>query len=460
MKRIREVNSVKTTIVNAIVVTMDPEHRVFDRGFVSFEKGRILAAGPMEERDPEKAGEVIDGRGGILMPGMVNVHCHMGMVPFRGLGDDCRDRLRVFLLPMEQKAMDGELVYRSTRYAAAELLLSGVTTVLDMYYFEEMAAQAMDEMGIRGIAGETIMEEPTCDAKTPREALAYAEALMKRYENHPRIRACAAPHGTSTCSEETLRAAHALDRKYGAPFTLHTAEMDYEMAYFRDHYQMTPAQFLDSIGVLDKGTLAAHCIHMTEEDLALFARRGVGAGHCIGSNTKAAKGVSPVSRMAELGIAVGLGTDGPASGNTLDIITQMRLFADFHKNETRNRGAFPAETIVELATMGGARALGMEDQIGSIEPGKRADLVLVETGSVNMFPVYEPCSALVYSANPSNVEAVFVEGERLVWEKKLTRQDLGTLRRELAEKMDGTEFGRIRRFGEEAAENERLEMGF
>ncbi len=444
----------KTVIINAIVVTMDSESRVFDRGYVAFENGRIEEAGPMEalEQNPEWKGlslkeqEVIDAEGGILMPGMVNLHSHMGMVPFRGLGDDCKDRLRVFLLPMEQKAMDSELTYLSTRFAAAEMLLGGVTTVLDMYYFEEEAARAMDEMGLRGIAGETIMEEPTCDSPSPKEALKYAEKLMERYQNHSRIHCCAAPHGTSTCSEETLKAAHRLNQKYNAPFTLHTAEMDYEMAYFREKYRMTPAAFLDSIGVLDERTLAAHCIHMTEEDIKLFAARGAKAAHCIGSNAKAAKGVSPVSRMLKEGVTVGLGTDGPASGNTLDIITQMKLCADFHKNATKDRSAFPAKSIVELATIKGAEALGLDGLIGSIETGKRADLVLLETKSVNMFPVYEPYSALVYSASPSNVDTVYVNGVCTVRNKKLVSWDLQELKSELAAKMNQTEFGKIKQF--------------
>ena len=436
----------KTFLVNATVVTMDGEGRIYDRGYAAFEDGVILDAGSMESLRLTEDAQVLDGKGGILMPGMVNLHSHLGMVPFRGLGDDCKDRLRVFLLPMEQKAMDARLTYLSTRYGAAEMLLGGVTTVVDMYYFEEEAARAMDEMGIRGIAGETIMEDPTCDSPSPEKALEYARKLMEHYKDHPRIRGCAAPHGTSTCSEKTLKAAWQLNREFGAPFTLHTAEMDYEMAYFRDRYQMTPAEFLDSIGVLDSRTLAAHCIHMTDEDIRLFAVKGAKAAHCIGSNTKAAKGVSPVEKMLENGIAVGLGTDGPASGNTLDIITQMKLCADFHKNETRDRSAFPAKTIVELATIKGAKALGMDHMIGSIETGKRADLVLLETESANMFPVYDPYSALVYSACAQNVDTVFVDGVCLVRGKRLVREDLGRLRLELAQKMNQTEFGTIKQF--------------
>lgn len=437
--------NVRTIITNAVVVTMNEGHEVYNPGFVMFENDMITGTGPMKDLPPEAAledTELVDGRMGILMPGMVNLHTHMGMIPFRGLGDDCKDRLRAFLIPMEQKAMDGELVYLSTRYAAGEMLLGGVTTALDMYYYEEEAARAMDEMGMRGIAGQTVMEEGACDFADPQEALAYGERLIKKYQSHPRITACVAPHGTSTCSKRVLQAAYRLDASFGVPFTLHVAEMDYEMEYFRREYSMTPVEYLDSIGVLGKETLGAHCIHLSENDLRLLKSRQAAVAHCIGSNTKAAKGVAPVSAMTELGIFVGLGTDGPSSGNTLDIFTQMKLCADFHKNETRDRSAFPAELIVEMATAKGAQALGLFRKTGSLEPGKQADLVLVETYSANMFPVYDPYSALVYSANPSNVEQVYVAGECLVRDKRLLKSDMREIREQLLEKMKKTAFRR------------------
>ena len=434
----------KTIIINVTVLTMNEHREIHDPGFVMFENDRITAVGDMKDL-PEEAGlsdtKTVDGRNGILMPGMVNLHTHMGMIPFRGLGDDCKDRLRVFLLPMEQKAMDEELVYLSTRYGAGEMLLGGVTTALDMYYFEAEAAKAMDEMGMRGFAGQTVMEEGACDFADPYEALAYGEELIKKYQSHPRISACIAPHGTNTCGGELLSEGYRLDSTLKVPFTLHTAEMDYEMDYFRKKYNMSPVQYLDRIKVLGKETLAAHCIHMTVEDLLLFKERGARVAHCIGSNTKAAKGVAPVSSMLLMGIPVGLGTDGPASGNTLDIFTQMKLCADFHKNETKDRSAFPAETIVAMATAQGAKALGLYDLTGSLEPGKQADLVLVETRSVNMFPVYNPYSALVYSANSSNVEEVYVAGECVVKEKTLVKADMGEIRKALSQKMKKTDFG-------------------
>lgn len=436
----------RTVIINAAVVTMNEKRDIFSPGFVLWEADKIVKAGSMEEWDPELLAkeeiQVIDGKGGILIPGMVNTHTHMGMIPFRGLGDDCPDRLRVFLLPMEQEAMDGELVYLSSRYAAAEMILGGVTCALDMYYFEEEAARAMDDMGMRGIAGQTLMDEGACDFDSPWKALNYTRDLMEKYKGHPRISICASPHGTTTCSSSILKAAFQLDREWKVPFTLHTAEMDYEMKYFREELHTTPAAYLQSIGVVGEGTIGVHCIHMSEEDLDLWKKHGASVSHCIGSNTKAAKGVAPVSGMLNRSIPVGLGTDGPASGNTLDLFTQMKLCADFHKKETKDRSAFPAERIVSMATILGAKTLGLDDRIGSIEKGKQADLVLVETDSVNMFPVYDPYSALVYSANPSNVEQVYVDGTCLVKDKKLTQWSLKELRESLEKKMKTTAFSR------------------
>lgn len=432
----------KTLIKKGIVVTMNQKREVFPDGYVLMEGTQILETGPMEQlrRQPEEAMTVVDARRAIVMPGMVNTHCHMGMIPFRGLGDDCRDRLRVFLLPMEAKAVDAELVECSTRYAVCELLLSGVTTVLDMYYFADRVAGVMDRMGIRGIAAETVMEDATCDAASPQEAMEYGSAVMAAYRNHPRVRGCIAAHGTTTCSPETLKRIHERDASAGLPFTLHVAEMDYEMKELRDRYGCTPVEYLKRLGVLDPLTVAAHSIQLTENDIRLLKENGSSVAHCIGSNTKAAKGVAPVSDMLRQQIAVGLGTDGPASGNTLDLFTQMRFCANFHKNHNRDRSAFPAAEITAMATIGGARALGMERQIGSLEPGKQADLVLVETDSPNMFPVYDPYSALVYSARAENVREVYVAGRCLVRNKQLIDQDFREIREKLREKMDRTAF--------------------
>ena len=433
----------KHVIINSIVVTMNPARDILSDGYVAMEDDRIVGVGAMADYDRHDwtGYTVIDGHRGILMPGMVNLHAHLGMVAFRGLGDDCKDRLRVFLLPMEQQAMDGDMVYHSTRYGAAELLLGGVTTVLDMYYFTEQAARAMEDSGIRGFAGQTLMDAPTCDFAGPAEAMAYGRDLMDRW-NRPgrRVQVYLAPHATNTCSAEVLRQAHAIDKDAAMPFSLHTAEMDYEMTYFRETYGQTPVEYLDDLGVLDRRTILAHAIRVSAADLDRTAAAGASVAHCIASNTKAAKGVAPVMAMLERGIAVGFGTDGPASGNTLDLLTQMRFCANFQKNESHDRSAMPAAAIVEMATVGAARALGMEDVIGSLEPGKKADCVLLETDSFNMYPVYDPYSTLVYSAQAGNVRHVFVDGQWLVRDRQLTGTGAGELRANLRETVQVSAF--------------------
>lgn len=425
----------KTAIKNVIIVTMNPGKEKYDNGYIVFEDDKITDIGNTKDFAISDECTVIDGKGAIVMPGMVNLHTHMGMIPFRGLQDDCIDRFRKFLLPIEKSEMSPQMVYASTKYAIAEMLLSGITTVVDMYYFENEAAKAAQEMAIRGVFGQTIINQDMCDFSTPEESLAYAEEFIHKYQNHPLIIPCVAPHGTSTCTEEILKKSFALTEKYKIPFTIHVAEMDYEMKYFREKYHMTPVEFMDSIGIVSDRLIAGHCISMSEHDIEIIKAHGASVAHCIGSNTKAAKGVSPVKEMLNAGITVGLGTDGPSSGNTLDLLTQFKLFADFHKNINRDRSAFPACDIVELGTMGGAKALHMEDKIGSLEVGKQADIVMLETESVNMFPVYDPYSTLVYSANSSNVSTVYVAGKCVVKDKKLVEHQLQDLREEVLAQM-------------------------
>ena len=438
----------KTIIQNGIVVTMDQQMQVWDHGYVIIDGTKIVEAGPESELELKKAAlarvgenwQEKDARRGIIMPGMVNTHSHLGMIPFRGLGDDCKDRLRVFLLPMESQAMDAELAAASARYGICELLLSGVTTVLDMYYFEEKVAHIMDQMGIRGIAGETVMEDATCDASCAEEALERGRDLIRAYRNHPRVKGALTPHGTTTCSGEHMKMALEEDLKGNTVFTLHTAEMDYEMTYLAEKYQMTPVEYLNSFELLGAHTLTAHSIRLTEADCRLLAETKTNVAHCIGSNTKAAKGVAPVALLRSLGVNVGLGTDGPASGNTLDLFTQMRMCENFHKNTLKDRSAFPAKEIVKMATIEGAKALGLGDVTGSLELGKEADLVIIETDPSNMFPVYDPYSALVYSAFASNVRDVYISGKCLVEEKRLVKENLADIRMALRENMERTKF--------------------
>lgn len=424
----------RTLIENATVLTMDAGYSVLEHGYVLIQDSVIekTGTGTCELSYDKK----IDGTGKILMPGMINTHSHIPMIPFRSMGDDCPDRLRRFLFPLELEAMTPELVRLSARYAVCEMLLAGVTTVLDMYYFENEVAKACDELGIRGYLGETVINMETCDSKIPYGGLEYGRTFLEKWKGHELITPLIAPHATNTNSPEMLKKAYELAREYDTFYTLHVSEMDYEIEYFREHYKKTPTEFLYDLGVLGEKTIAAHCIHMTDHDLELLSQTGTKVTHCIGSNTKAGKGITPVRDMRNAQIVVGLGTDGPSSGNTLDLFTQFRLFASFQKTKYRDRSLFPAWEIIALGTIGGAAVLGAEENIGSVEKGKKADLVMVETDSVNMFPLYNPYSALVYSANASNVDTVFVNGRMLVHNKKLVNADLKAIKDDLSKAME------------------------
>lgn len=418
-------------IYNSYVLTMDGQYTVYPSGYVYIEQNQIVKIGSMADELPH-ADLKIDGKKGILIPGMINTHTHCGMIPFRSLGDDVPDRLRRFLFPLEQQ-MTPELVKASSKYAMAEMLLAGITTCADMYYFEDEVAKAAEEMSMRAFVGETIIDMAVCDAKTPDEALTYAKAFIQKWNGHPLIQPMIAPHATNTNAEDILKKIQALAKKYDVPIMMHVSEMDYEMNYFKEKFKKTPIAYLESLNFFTQDFILVHGIFMTPDDMDSLARYKdhVKIAHCIGANTKSAKGVAPVADMLNHHLTVGLGTDGPSSGNTLDLFTQMRQFANFHKTFEQDRAIFPAKEIVRLATIEGAKVLGIDAKVGSIEVGKQADLVLIETDSVNMFPLYDPYAVLVYSAVSSNVSAVWVNGKQLVQEKQLMEHSLTNLRTNL-----------------------------
>jgi len=427
----------KTLIKNSHILTMDEKRTEYSEGYLIIEDRIILEIGSYDQLIQKEIDfdEVIDGHQTIAIPGMINTHTHIGMIPFRSLGDDCPDRLHRVLFPLEIACMTKELAYHSGKYAIAEMQLAGITTFTDMYYFEDALAQATDEMKSRAILGETVVDFPTCDTPIAHGGIGYAEKFIPKWLNHELITPAIAPHAPNTNDPEAIKEAAALAEEYGVPLIMHVAEMDYELNYFSKKYNTTPIGFLQSLKVLSPRFIAAHCIHLSDQDLQILKEEGVGVAHCIGANTKSAKGVARIKDMIELAIPVGLGTDGPSSGNTLDLFTQMKLIANFHKTTLHDRSVFPAKEIVAMATIEGAKVLNMANQIGSLEVGKKADIVLVETTSVNMFPIFDPYAALVYSANASNVQDVFINGTSVVRNKKMVNNDLSALRSNLAAEM-------------------------
>lgn len=425
----------RTLIKNVHILTMDDQMTEYKNGYVLIEENRIIDLGEWRE-GLVSSEKVIDGENGLLLPGFVNTHTHAGMIPFRSLGDDVPDRLRRFLFPLEA-FMNKELVAASTAYAISEMLLSGVTGFCDMYYFEDQVAMVCDQFKIRALVGETIIDMPVSDSSQPSGGLEYCETFLPKWQDHPLITPALAPHAPNTNSYEGLKKTVELSQRFDVPITLHVAEMDYEMKELAERYQQTPFELLKELGFMERPLIMAHCIHMTKSDIALVAESAsqVAIAHCIGANTKSAKGVAPVKEMLAAGLTVGLGTDGPSSGNTLDLFTQMKLFANFHKTFEKDRALFPAKKIVRLATRGGAEALNFKDT-GQLTIGSKADLIVVETKSVNMFPIFDPYSALVYSANASNVAHVWVDGRQLVNDHQLVDQDLSQIRANLYEQME------------------------
>lgn len=397
------------------VVTMDGQRRVIENGAVAIVKGRIAAVGPRAEIDKAyTAAKRIDRPDALLTPGLVNAHTHAPMSLLRGIADDLEldDWLRRFIFPAEARNVNEAFVRAGTRLAVLEMMLGGTTTYADMYYFEQAMAEETKKAGMRGVLGQTVIGFPAPDYKTPQEALAAAERFINAYRNDPLITPAVAPHAIYTNSEETLKAARALANKYGVPYLIHVSETSQEnMESGSKHNRLSPTMYLDSLGALDGRTVMAHMVWAGLNDLQFVKTRGAGIVHCPSSNAKLASGIANVPAMLGMNLRVGLGTDGPAgSNNDFDLFEEMDLASKLAKVNLRDPKALPAMMMFELATLGGARALGLEKEIGSLEAGKRADLITVSLTGPNAVPAHDAYSMLVFSLKASDVQDVVIEG--------------------------------------------------
>ncbi|WP_119312787.1 amidohydrolase [Morganella morganii] len=407
-------------ITDGTVLTMNPENTVFEHGTVVVSDGKIVTVGGPELTAKYQAKKVLDVKGDIVMPGLINTHTHGSMTVFRSLGDDVPDRLHRYIFPLENKLVSRDMVRTGANLANIEMIKGGVTTYADMYYFEDEVAKTVDKAGLRAVLGETIINFPVADAQTPEEGIAYAVRFINEYKDHPRITPAFAPHAPYTNTTENLQKIAALSEELNVPVMIHLAETDREKEEIAKRTGgKSPVQYMADIGVLNNRLLAAHVIMADENDLNLLKKYDVGVAHNISANTKSAKGVAPVTQMLEKGIRTGLGTDGPMSSNTLTTMNELNLVGKIHKLETKNRAAMPPLTVVEMATMGSARALHMDDKIGSLETGKLADIIVVDTKAPNMVPVYSPYAALVYGANGANVRHTIVDGVILMEDRQL-----------------------------------------
>jgi 5-methylthioadenosine/S-adenosylhomocysteine deaminase len=400
------------------VITEDAQHRVIENGAVAVTGGRIVGVGTRAEIDKQfQAKHRLDRPDAILAPGLIDTHTHAAMSLFRGIADDkkLQDWLEKYIFPAEAKNVTPDFVRWGTRLGCLEMLLGGTTTFTDMYYFEDVVAEVAQEAGMRGVLGETIIQFPVADAKTPADALAFTEKYLTRFRNDPLVVAAVAPHAIYTNSDETLKAARALANRFNAPLLIHVAETKKELDDSLQQRHMTPVKALDSLGVFNGRTVAAHCVWVSEADMGILKARGVGVAHCPSSNMKLGSGVAPVARMLELGVTVGLGPDGPAgSNNDLNMFEEMDLAAKLQKVMTLDPEVLPASTALEMATIRGARVLGMEKEIGSLETGKRADMIVVRLDRPNAVPMYDAISQMVYALKADDVRDVMVNGKPVV----------------------------------------------
>lgn len=425
--------SVDFIFTNAVVLTMDLNFNQYNPGAVAISGNKIVSVGPAEGIAQKcTGGEIVDCQGKVLMPGLVNGHTHVPMNLLRGLADDLRLDvwLQGYMLPVERQFVSPDFVRLGTLLACAELIRSGVTTFCDMYYFEEDVARAADEAGLRAICGETILKFPTPDAQSFEESLAMAREFIQRWKDHPRVIPAVAPHAPYTCTEEILTACASLAVEYDVPLVIHLAETELEVENSRNENGMPVIPYVKKMNLFDAKVIAAHCVHIDDGEMRTLQHYDAGVVHNPSSNLKLGSGVAPVKRMIDLDLSVGIGTDGVASNNDLDMFEEIRLAAFLAKGSTGDPTAIPAQTAILMATRMGAKALHIDHLTGSIEPGKAADLILVNINQPHNIPKFQRdpsgiYAQLVYAAKSTDVTDVMIDGKMV-----LRNQELLTLQEE------------------------------
>ena len=406
-------------ITNATVLPCTEDMPVIDKGWVHVEGDVIKAVGAGEA--PAIAGaERIDADGDLVMPGMVNPHCHMAMTLFRGLGEDVDDRLYRYILPLERKFVRPEAVRAGTALAALELIEGGVTSVADMYYFETEVARVVAQAGIRGVLGQTIADFDPPDHKSVDEGFALTEALVAEFAGHERVIPSIAPHAPYSTGMATMeRIARWSEDHPEVPVQMHLAESDAEMEWAEKTHGVRPVEVVEKAGLLRKGLICAHCLHVDETDIERMAHAQVCVAHNARSNGKAGRGIAPVEAMRKAGIPVGISTDGAMSGNTLDLFSQFAPVSMFQKLLGHSRKPMASVEVVRMATRDGAKVLGLDGKVGSLEPGKQADLICVSLSSPRQQPIYDIYSTLVFATMPTDVRDVMVGGDWLMRDREV-----------------------------------------
>ena len=413
-------------LTGGTVITMDRAARVITNGAVAVDGADIVAVGSAAEvASAITALEIVDTSGRIVLPGFVNTHTHAPMVMFRGLADDValKEWLEQYIFPAEAKTVTPEFVRVASALAVLEMIRSGTTTFVDMYYFAEVIAEVVAEAGLRAVLGQTVIQFPAPDAARPADALARADAFIQAWAGHERITPAVAPHAMHTLDEATLVLVRDLAMRHDVPILIHLAETEDELRIAQERYGRTPTSYLESIGFWGPSVLAAHGVWLSEVDIDILRRRGGGVSHNPESNMKLASGSAPVPEYLAAGVDVGLGTDGAASNNDLDMFEAMRFASLLHKLQRRDPKAVSAQASLQMATIGGARAIGLESEIGSIELGKRADLIVVSMAAARQTPMYDPISHLVYATRGDDVIMTIVHGRILMRDGRVLSLD-------------------------------------
>ncbi|PKO07678.1 MAG: amidohydrolase [Chloroflexi bacterium HGW-Chloroflexi-3] len=418
---------VSLIIKNAYVLTIDEEFNQFSPGAVAIENDVIKAVGLESEiQKSYSADEIIDAEGKILMPGLINAHTHVPMTLLRGLADDLR--LDVWLLgymmPVEREYVTPEFVQLGTKLACAEMIRSGITCFADMYYFEDDVAAATAEVGLRAVCSESILKFPTPDAQSYEESIAYSIKFIEKWKNHPLIVPAIAPHAPYTCTPEIIEKSKEIAIKYDIPLHIHLAETQSEVENVVAEHGMPVIPYMDHLKLFEAKVIAAHCVHIDPGEIRMLKAKNAGVAHNPSSNLKLASGISPVKQMMDIGINVGIGTDGPASNNDLDMFEEIRLTTFLAKGSSGDPTALPAKTTIAMATRIGAKALHMEDITGSITPGKRADLILIDIKKIHNSPWFRHLqdslySQVAYAAKANDVSDLMVNGKWLMKDHQL-----------------------------------------
>ncbi len=411
-------------IKNGTILTMDSENRLYENGILGV-KGDTISFVADHKLGVHQAKEVIDAAGGLVLPGLINGHTHAAMTLFRGLADDLplMEWLNHYIFPVESR-MDGDFVSTGSLLACAEMILSGTTTFCDMYLFEEEVALAARKAGMRCIVGEVLYDFDSPNYGSVKEGLQYTEELIRSWKDDPLVSIAVEPHSVFTCGPDLLTAANELAVKHGVPLIIHVAETLAEVREVKEKYGRAPFHHLDSLGLMGPRLVADHCVHVGPEEMALIHKRGVSVIHNPESNMKLASGVAPIPEMLNMGINVGLGTDGCASNNNLDLFTEMDMAAKLHKVQTMDTTVMDALTVLRMATIECARALGLEKEVGSLEKGKKADIIILGLNKPHLTPLYNPYSHAVYAARGNDVTHTIINGRMVMKERRLMTLDL------------------------------------